>query len=111
MFLYYQEHLPFLYKQDKPYKKNQSKDMDNKLIKIVIATLVLSSCTEFTNREYNIIDFESNINNFKSIKLSEIVYELEYVTLETKPELLLEEIKCLDILGDKIVVADKNTCL
>src|SRR5690606_31382090 len=60
---------------------------------------------------YNIIDFESNINNFKSIKLSEIVYELEYVTLETKPELLLEEIKCLDILGDKIVVADKNTCL
>jgi hypothetical protein len=79
------------------------------IFKVIL--LLLASCSKQSGQDFTIIDFESNVSNFKPVKLSELADVLEYIALETTPGLLLEEIKYLDISGDKIAVADKNVCL
>lgn len=74
--------------------------------------VLLSSCKEI-QRERNVletVDIESNIKNFKEIKLSNFLAEIRYIPLNGNT-LNINRIDRLDVTDDLILVSNPSQCL
>jgi hypothetical protein len=56
----------------------------------------------------DIIDLSSIVNEKKDLKLSQIVKDVKYITLQTKPDCLLGDIDVIKISSDKIFLISMN---
>ena len=54
------------------------------------------------------IDIEKNINNIKSVNLSEIGSRLEYIPLETRPDLIIGSLSSVILYHDYLIIKDNQ---
>lgn len=71
--------------------------------------MLFVSC--ISDYKQNSINFAGNINNFKSIKLSQLVDEIQYITLESNSEIILGYVTGIDMDSNNILISDNNKCL
>ena len=89
----------------------------------LIGVLIFSSCIRSKSSNSNnenligrlqipyIIDLEKNLNNVRSVALSNIGIEIEYITLETKSNCLIRKIKQIEFSPQYIFISDSYKLL
>jgi hypothetical protein len=74
--------------------------------------LIIFSCNS-ENKSYsdNIVDIESNVDNWKVAELSSFVESIRYVPLETNDSLIIRGLGFRKISGNLILIRDSEKCL
>ena len=78
---------------------------------LILLIPIIVSCSVKTNEQSKnliTIDLESNIKNFKSLKLSEVASTIEYIPLSSSPGFFLKAINGIDINDNYILVSGVN---
>lgn len=90
---------------------------------LLVGTIVLSACNNSKTPKAPIIDpigppqlpyiidLEKNLHNIKSIPLTQIGKEIEYIALETKPNCLLQKVNRIEFSSNYIFVCDYQKLL
>jgi hypothetical protein len=94
-----------------------------KYLSILLGAILIFSCNNSKNhnradkKAFNsidllyLIDIEKNLSETKSIPLSSIGKQLEYIPLETNPNCMIERIEHINFSEDFMFIADYNKVL
>ena len=84
----------------------------SKVIILLCTSFLICGCSTKSNNVYNIVDIESNINNWSKLQLSDYVGDIEYIPLETNGESLLISSSLNCQFSDSFILAcDLEKCL